>query len=495
MKIKNFKNYIFILVLAFVSCEDAIDIQQVGRLTADNAYLSVDDLEQGLNGVYLTVNLVQEIGFNAEFSDEIAEGNESGGQGFNTAFVFNLTSASGVASGFWIRNYSTLNAVNRLIEGAQNIEIEEGEQDRYDDILGQAYALRAFAHFQLLSYFSTDYADDSALAAILVDFVPQITDTPLRSTNAEFYEVIGNDLDLAEQLIQDQSSSSRTFFSKDAVKAMKVRVGAYRQDYNSIIPLAQELLNDYPLATREEYPQIWTDESNAEIIFKLERTLNGPFDNQANWAGQQFAFVNATLGGGTYYEFGRSLFNLFDPADIRFDAFVAPSSIIAEDYQNTENYIEEDVLVIQKYPGSEGQNLMNDLKVYRSSEMALILAEAYASNGNINGQGETTAAMLKMIRDARFEEEVDLPSFSNQTEAFNAILNERRVELAFEGHRWKDVKRMGQRADQDIVRDPLDCERFGGCVLENDDYRLTMPLPQVEFNGNPGLRAQQNPGY
>lgn len=396
-----------------------------------------------------------------------------------------------------------LNAVNRLISGSENVEVEEGEQDEFDNLLGQAYALRAFSHFQLLSYYSTDLTDDSALGVILVDFVPQVDDQLLRSTNGEVFNAILSDLDLADQLITDQSSESRTFISKDFVKALRARIAAYRGKYNEALPLAQDLLNDYPLADRTEFPKIWTDESNEEVIFKLERTLNGPYDGQGSsgsvsaggWAGSQFAFVNATLGGGTYYEFGRSLFNLFDPDDIRYTSYLAPSSIVAPDYQDTESYIDEDVLIIQKYPGSEGQNLMNDLKVFRSSEMLFIIAEAYANSNNLNGSSNSVASMLKMLRDARFEDSQPLPNFSSQQEAWDAILTERRIEFAFEGHRYKDIKRLGSLAGQDIVRDPLDCNRFDACRLENDSFKLTLPIPQVEFNGNPDLRQQQNPGY
>jgi hypothetical protein len=127
--------------------------------------------------------------------------------------------------------------------------------------------------------------------------------------------------------------------------------------------------------------------------------------------------------------------------------------------------------------------------------MALILAEAYADRGDLNGATNSTASMIKMIRDARFGTAQDLPSYNSQQEAFAAILNERRVEFAFEGHRWKDIKRLGARANQGAERDPMDCTRFNACSLSFNDFRFTAPLPIDEFDGNPGLRAQQNPGY
>ncbi len=69
----------------------------------------------------------------------------------------------------------------------------------------------------------------------------------------------------------------------------------------------------------------------------------------------------------------------------------------------------------------------------------------------------------------------------------DAILVERRRELAFEGHRWHDLK----RRNLPIVRG-ADCSATQ-CELPADDYRFTLPIPQVELAGN--VNMEQNPGY
>lgn len=492
-----------LLVVTF-SCNDAIDIEQPGRLTEDRAFETVDDLQRGILGVYAAYDTTQEISLSAAYTDEVAPGIATGGQNFATGFIFDLNAGSTAASVFWSRHYLELNRINRVLEAAALIEPTEDEQDEYNNIVGVGHALRAYSHFQLLSHYSTDYANDDALAIPLQTSVPSIADQPLRNTNAEVYAQIEEDLNLADGLLTEQSSATRTFVSKDFVLALRARVAAYKRDYTTALSAAQSLVNRYPLANRTNFQLMWLDASNEEIIFKLERTLNGPYDFQGSsgsvaasgWVGNIFAFTNATAGGGAYYEFSRNLFNLFDEDDIRTTAYLAPSSIVSPDYQNAEDFANEDVLVVGKYPGSEGQNLMNDLKVFRVSEMLLIMAEAYAHNNSINGPNNSVASVLKQLRDARFDSPQDLPTFGNQTEAFNAILNERRVEFAFEGHRWKDIKRLGERANQNIVRDPLDCAPFAnGCELPSNSFKLTLPIPIVELNGNPGLRAQQNPGY
>lgn len=500
---KKIIKFIFCLAL-FTACEDAIDINQVGRITADVAFQNLQDLQDGLIGVYTKYDLVQDIAHSSTFTDELSVGFISGGQRVGDyQFILDATSLS--AFTFWQRGYEEINEATRLILAAESVPVDNGEQVAYNNILGQAHALRAYSHFKLLSYYSTDLNNDSALGVIAVDFVPSIDDTFPRNTNGEVFALIEADLQKAESLLQDQSNA--TFISKDFVIALRARMATYRGQYGMAATYAQQLLDRYPIADRAQYVNMFLDTDNTEIIFKLERTRGDVFDGAGNGvsnmasqsrAGAKFAFTNETINGGPYFEIGRSLFNLFDSDDIRFDVNVGPESIISPDYQNAEDFENEDILLVYKYPGSETQPLMNDLKVFRSSEMLLILAEAAADNGDINGSTNSTAAYIKQLRDARFTLEQPLPTYASATEAFADILNERRVELAFEGHRFHDLKRLGARADQGVLRDPLDCNVIGvngACSLPATDHRFTLPIPQAELIANPNLREQQNPGY
>ena len=296
--------------------------------------------------------------------------------------------------------------------------------------------------------------------------------------------------------------SNATFISKDFVLALKARMAAYRQNYTEAATYASTLLGRYPLADRTEYAAMFADQDNTEIIFKLERAKGDNYDGQGStgsafaggWAGANFAFGGPDLAGSPYFEIGRSLYNALDMDDVRYDVNVSPTSVIDPNYPDADNYTADDILIVNKYRGSEGVPLMNDLKVFRSSEMLFILAEARADAGTING-ANSTASLIKQIRDARFGTDTELPTYANKAEAFGAILDESRIEFAFEGHRYKDLKRLGERANRQITKDPLDCGFNGACTLSPNDYRFTLPLPIIEFNGNPGLREQQNPGY
>ena len=495
MKNKIYKLTVVVMIAIFSSCENAVDITQVGRVTADVAFTNVSELRDGLISSYGFFDLTREVAMAVNYTDETAEGTENGGQGRTTGHIFNLNAGSAAASTFWTNGYDRLNSLNRLIEAADLVEpADAAETAQKNDILGQAYALRAYANFQLLSYYSTDYTNDAALAVLKVDFVPSIADKLLRSTNGELFQLIDEDLTKAASLIDDQSNP--IFVSKDFVTALRARMAAYRQDYTTAETLANSLMTRYPLANRTQYRLMFVDEDNTEIIFKLQRDVNGIYDNQP---GSGTVAATGWIGGVTlfgantpYFEIGRSLFNLIDPDDVRYNVIVDPVSIVAPDYTNTSNYREEDVLQVNKYPGKPGQVLLNDNKVFRSSEMYLIIVEAKIARNDLTGAAQD----IKALRDIRFGDAQPLPIYASQQEAYAALLNERRVEFAFEGHRWKDIKRLGVRANQGAERDPIDVAEFGMTPrLAPDDFRFTLPIPLVEFNGNPELRAQQNPGY
>ena len=501
---KKIKNLLLVgcLLTVLTNCNDAIEIRQVGRLDAENAFRSVADLEQGLLGVYNQWDLTPEISLSANFTDEIAIGFDSGGQGF-ALYDFVLNAASAAASDFWVRNFRVNQRATVLLEAAALITPNgTAETDLYNNILAQAHFIRAYANFEMLTYFSPDPTDDNTLCVPLVNFVPGLEYQPLRDTTGAIWDYVTSDLNTAASLSTEQSNP--TFISIDAINALRARMALTRGDNSTAESLAMQLLGSYGLANQSQYLNMWLDTDNTEIIFKLERVLNDAYDGQVNtgsvatgggWAGSVFAFVNATLAGSPYFEMDRSIYDLLDVNDIRRDAclnLTAAGSIINPNYATDPDPVNTDILVIDKYPGSSGRPLMNDLKVFRSSEMLLIAAEARAYQMDYTGVQD----LLEQLRTARFGSLQSVPLPTSVQEAVAAVLDERKIELCFEGHRYKDLKRSGVAGNRGIDRDPIACGiQSGACSLPASDYRFTLPIPIVEINANPAIGAQQNPGY
>ncbi|VFB03843.1 SusD family [Chryseobacterium taihuense] len=132
----------------------------------------------------------------------------------------------------------------------------------------------------------------------------------------------------------------------------------------------------------------------------------------------------------------------------------------------------------------------------RLSEMYFIRAEARTAAADYAG----AATALKVIQDARYTTPQPLPVLTNATSAWKAILDERRIEFAFEGYRYIDIKRLGTLANSGIDRHPADYQSSTSnypagnpANLPLSSYKWTLPIPNSETNVNSVI--QQNPGY
>lgn len=540
------KIIILILISVFTfSCNDAIDIVQDGELNDEATFTSVENMQLYLNGVYAQMSIGNEIFVSSLLTDEVALGDS----GFPSAtHNFQIFSTNGSADALWWQKYTAINRANRLIEGATLFTPDASEVDEYNNIIAQARAIRAFGHFQLLTYFSTDLTNDDALGVMLMDFVPSIQQTVPRSTNGDVFALIENDLQFAEDNLTTATSGAQSwyFFNTNVINAIRARMYLYRENYILAEQYADEVINNsgidlatctftlpanFPLTTDEmshvgatgansfdnpppagtiqfalyqmdrwnasasspEYKKMWVDADQGEMIFSLIRPNN--FNN----FGSVYNTNSSYTSGAPLWDMGRNLFDLYtEPLgggaqDFRRWAFVDRSATIADDPTTATRGSE--VIVIDKYPGKEGNHSANDYKVLRMSEMYFIKAECRAEANDFTG----AASLIQQVRQARnyiAGAIVPAPSYGNSTEAYSDILMERYKELCFEGHRYIDLKRIGEKAGvTETNRFPTDSENSSAINPYNisvDDYRFTLPIPQEEINVNP---LQQNPSY
>jgi hypothetical protein len=492
---KNIKLNLFLLLSGVfaVSCNDAVDITQPGELYPETTFQNIQDLQTGLYGVYASVPAEGGIYFTSVFTDETAFGRSNGGQGVN--YLQHILNAQTSPSGIWSGNYRAINLANRIIAAADGVTVEEGEEEAFEHIVAQAYAIRAFCHLQLMTYYAADMKDNSSLGVIKMDFIPSITDFLPRNTVGEVFELISSDLDYAEANLS-ATEANRGHFTKNAITALKARMAAYRGNYTQAATYASTVISSpVSLASPTVYKNMFIDLEDGEILFKLIR-------NAANVSGANFyqvwSSVNASPTGSPFLEVNRALFNLVDiPTDVRRGVItyaavdVTGAQVeIHPDYTSLSlaDYISQDVLPVYKYPRSKGVHLLGDIKVIRLSEMYLIRAESKVAT-DLAG----AAADVHAVRVAR-NPAAAMPVYANQQEAWADILKERRVELAFEGHRYIDMKRLGNLAGVQIDRDPRDSAEQGfPQTLANSDHKYTLPIPISEMNVNPNI--QQNLGY
>jgi hypothetical protein len=458
---------IFIGIIALVSCEDDLDRAPIDNLTPFNAFQTLDDLEVNLLGMYDAYVTFGELSVNSIATDNTKIGVDNGGQQVQ---LYNLNIfADGGDQGLYLAYSRLHNRASRVIVNADLVNFDDTDASQValrNNILGQAYAMRAFAHFKMFEYFTPNYLDPNGLSVPYVDFVAGSSSNPARDTVSDFTVKFNADLAQADLLLANNNGIDR--INKSFVTFLRARHALAIGENINAIGFANSIINTSgtSLASGTDYVNMFSDLSNTEVVFKRDYTLaDGRIGGV--W------FFTGT--GGYIMEVSTSLRNAIDRTNDpnRYGLIVENASTSAP-------------FGIGKYPGSNGANYLNDMKEMRVSEAYLILAEASARENLL----VDAAGAIKDIRDNRLVNSPAL-TYGTQAEALTDILFERRIELAFEGHRYKDLKRF----NEGYTRDAADCGIGGApCALEAGNFKFTLPIPVGEIQTNTSIN-ENNPGY
>tara|TARA_B100001093_G_scaffold61350_1_gene51641 strand:+ start:2815 stop:4206 length:1392 start_codon:yes stop_codon:yes gene_type:complete len=462
---KNIFKFLFFVGLLFTSCEDAYNVEPDDEILESNAITSVADLEKAAIGLYGTVSGTNLIAYSSRFTDDLRLPADNRGQGVQD-HTWDINSGSNSPTGIWFNLYNVINRANRILNIIDGIPAQTtSEELQKDRIKAECLGLRALSHFDLLRSFGVSYdGDSSELGVPNIDYVV-VLQQPSRNTVAENYNFINADINAALGLL-DVSYTDNTRLTVNALNALQARVALYQGDYATAISAASQVISNVPLATATEYPDIWTDASENEVVFKLKRTTGD------GAVGTLFQDTN----GDVFFSMSNDLlFRLLatSAADPRFGVCLdLATATIA-------------VPTIGKYLGTAANFGLNDIKVFRTSEMVCIRSEAYARIGEL----ALSSADMNLLGVNRGY--LGDGSFATTAEALSIIEDVRRIELAFEGHRYYDMRRYGKSID----RTPTDdCgAASGACQLPATDHRWVMPIPQDEIFANDNIT--QNPGY
>ncbi|MDW9380870.1 RagB/SusD family nutrient uptake outer membrane protein [Chryseobacterium sp. JV558] len=471
------------------SCKDAIDIEQPGLLDDATLFTSVSNLNDYLVGsVYANMDTNNDIYFSAVFTDEVKPGAGSGGQEYEIHRYF-IDPTTGLTTGIWAQHYLVINRVNRLIAGAAQVTPAASEVAQYNSIIAQARAIRAFCYLQLETYFAQDMKDANGLGVLLLKDVPLIDVKLPRSKNQDVYDFINADLDYARGILAYNTPTGRYYVDKGFVNAVSARFNLYRGNTTLAKQYAQDVVSNagLSLTAASAYPTMWNDTARGEIIFALNRLATG----NGSSIGTRWNTNSSSITGNPMWALGRNLFNIINttPGDVRRSVYVDPSSLIDPNYLTSTSPRDTDQLVVDKYPGKTSAATRNDLKVFRLSEMYFILAECETAANNFTG----AATLIQQVRAKRYNSgTAPLPVYASSTAAYADILKERRVDLALEGHRYIDLKRLATAAGVTMDRNQTD-DVVTVTNLPNNSHKYTLPIPVQEINLNP--QVQQNPGY
>jgi len=461
MKTKNILS-IFILI-SFMSCsKEFTDLSPISERNTGSFYTSANDFEVALAGVYNTL-LSQGVYNEAIWimNDLRSDITFWDAGGLAAAIVryddFEETTIDYVGRDSWIAHYKGIGRANSVIGRIEDVEMDASQKTR---IVGEAKFLRSLLYYNLATTFgNVPLVLNEATSA---DDDKENVQVPI----AQIYSQIAADLTEAESSLPSTAKGGRA--TKGAAAALLGKVHLTQGDKTSAAS-ALKRVSGYSLV--DNYTDLWgvENEFNKESIFEVSYESGyGVLGNL--YTSAMNTELGATVTSGPRNFPTKSLISSYEAGDTRFEASIAGIGSEAV------GFAADGAGWCIKYgttnPSTDNDG-PNNWVVLRYADVLLMLAEAL-------GESTESYGYINQVR-AR----AGLGAISSSTAGTFAekLLQERKVELAFEGHRWPDLKRFGVAASV-MSSDPRAIDIRG---------RLNLAIPQREMDINPDF--VQNPGY
>ena len=339
--------------------------------------------------------------------------------------------------------YKSIFYANETINSGQNKMPDSPEKNQ---LLAEAYALRAYNYFSLISMYAKPYnkltaATDSGVPITLVIDLEQ--DFPKASVQATYNQIL-SDIEKAESLMQqDMWETGLNYrFARASLYALTARIYLHMGEYASSVRYADKAINiNSSLVDLNSSPVQSSQYNSIESLLALENTFTSQLQ-KASFASDELVAMYDTTN------------------DLRFAIYTTPNS--------------------GKYKVAKAGE--DSFKCsFRTAELYLNKAESEARLGNESSAKTTLLVLLKnrylTTHYSLIEQRINRLSGNN---LINEILDERMRELAFEGHRWFDLRRVNQKQ----INHTLNGQTH---TLQANDPRYTIPFPKEAIQNNKNL--------
>lgn len=499
--------YICFAAIVLFGCKKAIDenIRPFNDKSDKELLATLDGLALATNGNYALM-VTQSAGDSQYalnwFNLSELKGNnlrpvvEAFPQGRSDGYIFKNSPSQGVTASFWRMSYRLIFGANKIIDA-----ITEGQGAAYDQLKGENYFLRALAYFNLVRVYGRPYYDNNASNLAVPLSLNSLVDKdykPKRNTVKEVYDQIITDLEKAAALMnQPRTGNPNNYASKEAAWALLSRVYLYmggtpdapQNTYNAkAVEYADKVIVSpkYTLLQGTAYSTSFAVDSktNKEYIFAFRHDdANG---NKIN----EFLIARDVFGNPYQGEYAASpdymaILNQ-NPTDLRLKFITVENDKRITTADKSRNSVNKYNFQQIAPPGGFdfSAHTRSGTPYLRISEMYLNKAEALAKSGD-NPNALIALNLVRTRATAPAWTTITLAA-ANMT-VFQAVLNERRLELAWEGHSSYDNFRNGLP----MKRNYTDYSTNDLLTIQANDKRVIYPLPPSEILMNTNL--DQNP--
>jgi starch-binding outer membrane protein, SusD/RagB family len=442
------------LLLFSSSCEDVLNPEPIDLLTNDivlNEPRDVGNVEIGLYSAFRNIAPATVIA--GDFTADMLIHNGTFSQ-YRELGTKQISSANASVAALWGAIYNTVYIANFILERLP--EVEGVPTAQRNQVMGTAHFLRGYAYFIALYSFGG---------------VPEVTTTDIetnrnipRATESDILTLIEDDYNEALGTVPGQPVNAG-YVGKFAVSAALARFHLYQGNWTQAQQFATDVIDSEEYELELDFSSIVEEDFTNEAILEVGYTLADDPGTNGN-----FGLNNLFVGRREIIPSNQVVVALATSES--GDRFSSMNFDLANLSGNDNGWS------VAKYGTADADN--NNVVVFRLAEMYLIRAEARTELENVTGvnSAQTDINALRTRANAPTVGSV------SKSQMLRLIEEERRYELAFEGHRWYDLVRTGRA--QEVM------SAFS--VNWRSDFER-WPIPQREIQNNPALVGDQNPGY
>ena len=474
-------NYRFLLPLLLMlgGCKSSfLDLAPISQVNTVSYFQNQSDLLTALNAAYGALQFNGQYGqyyvvaeIPSDDTRPVLSGSVTDQDEFDKFYV-RTTNPYTLAR--WSDGYRGIYRCNTVIERVAGLTIDETLKKR---IVGEAKFLRALMYFNLVRVFGD-------VPLVLTEITnPAQGYAYGRSPVADVYAQIAKDLTDAETALPvTYTGADVGRATAGAAKSLLGKVYLTQKKYAEAAAKLKEVIDANTYSLVPVYANLFkpANKNSKESVFEVQYK-KGSLGEGSNWANayapESSGNAVVLFGGGGNNQPTAELYNSYETGDPRRDVSLANSYVNAAG-------VKIDYYFIRKYadPPAVGNDSEDNWYVLRYADVLLMYAEAL----NETGKSAEALPYLNLIRKrAGLADRTG----SAQADVRLAIEQERRVELAFEGHRWFDLVRTGRALA--VLQAKAAAIGIKTNLTANN---LVFPIPQSQIDINPG-KITQNPGY
>jgi len=481
MKIYQFKRVFATAMMTWglFACSSLIDVKPRTSIDSATALTTPEAINAAVNAVYDALQSTDLYGRDLIALPEVLADNGRA-TGNSSRLVAEYQNQPGSHLINWTQDYYGINQANLVLDALPNVKMTDAVRNSYQ---GQCLFLRALMYFDLMksyAYMPTAIVNEYNRGGVPlitsgVLTLPQVTFPDRPAIDAVYTQILADLTVAIDKLSATAKSRGPIYATQGGAQALYSRVALYAGKYQDAADYATKALGSGigAFQTKANYVAAWRTAINPESMFEVNFQTS---ENIGVNTSLQTTFTTLTAVGNTATTggFGDLVPTVSLLADLESekDAAGAVLDVRRQLYELGTKGRGAQNVETTKFLGKNGTINLDNVPVIRISEMYLNRAEAYYRLGK-------EADAIKDLNTIRTRSGLIEKTALTGTALLDEIIKQRRLEFAFEGHRFWDLKRLGR----DIVKTTN---------LPFTDYRVLARIPISEINNNKNLKQNYN---